>query len=227
MSKLSFQLGFRSVELQSLDLPVDVRKPNLKLVAQSFSSQQVEVAPGTYFVSTTLPAGQELYTEVEVGETGAVALLVPDVQDESSHESHEMQRFMSSATSGSSVGFLEGMGGETIDASLGLLQGPDPKTAIRVGFPAVAFEKIEEGFQFRMPGGAFDAPNFSSCCVPEDRRATSPCLSVQARQAWWLSSASRLYPRTNSRWMCTSKMARPICCSSGSAEGTSGKPRKL
>jgi hypothetical protein len=51
MSKLNFQLVFKSSELQSLDLPVEVRKPNPRLVKKTFSSKSVDLSPGKYFVS--------------------------------------------------------------------------------------------------------------------------------------------------------------------------------
>jgi hypothetical protein len=167
MSKLNFQLAFRSGELQLLDLPVDVRKLNLALVARTFSSKTVDLKPGKYFVSATLPAGQELYTEVDVGDTDATAVLQPDPQDESPHESHERQLFMSTLLGGLGVKtLLEPLGAAPLQASIGLLRGADPRSALRVPLPFLYFEKVDSGFQFNMPGGAFDQPQFLELLRP-------------------------------------------------------------
>ena len=53
MSMLSFESGFTSPELNSLDLPVEIRKPDLTVAARCLSSQPVELAPGTYYVTAT------------------------------------------------------------------------------------------------------------------------------------------------------------------------------
>ena len=46
MANLSFNLQFQSSELQSLNLPVEVRKPNLVLVTKTLASKIVDVQPG-------------------------------------------------------------------------------------------------------------------------------------------------------------------------------------
>jgi hypothetical protein len=91
---LSFVLNFKTTEFTSLDLPVEVRKPNLALVARTLSSQSVEVEPGPYYVTATLPAGQELTQTVEVAEGEHASVeLSPDTCDESPHELHEFAHF--------------------------------------------------------------------------------------------------------------------------------------
>jgi hypothetical protein len=167
MSKLSFQLAFKSGELQSLDLPIEVRKPNLALVTKTFSSKSVELKPGQYFVSATLPAGQELYTQVDVGDIDTTAILQPEPQDESPHESHERQLFMSMVPFRSlDSSLLESLGGAPLEASIGLLRGGDLRTALRVPLPVLHFEKIDAGLQFKIPGGAFDQPQFLELLRP-------------------------------------------------------------
>ena len=86
MSQLHFEL--KSQKLRSLDLPVEVRKPNLALVARSVISQPINIAPGTYHVSVKLPDGQELFSEVKVGkrpDTKVVLELEQEDEDEPLH----------------------------------------------------------------------------------------------------------------------------------------------
>jgi hypothetical protein len=159
MSKLSFKLAFMTPEFQELDLPVEVRKPNLALVANTFATKTVEVQPGTYFVSATLPAGQELYTKVNVGSTDAQATLEPE--EHSPHESHERQFFMSAGLfAGADRSLLERLSAEVVQASVGLLRGADPRSAIRETLPPPHFEELGKGVQFQMFGSAPGAPQF-------------------------------------------------------------------
>jgi hypothetical protein len=91
---LSFVLNFKTLELSSLDLPVEVRKPNMVLVTRSLTSKSVEVDPGQYFVTATLPAGQELSQMVEVSEGAHSSVeLTPEECDKSPRESHEFIHF--------------------------------------------------------------------------------------------------------------------------------------
>jgi hypothetical protein len=161
MSKLSFRLAFKTSEFQNLDLPVEVRKPNLALVAKTLATKTVDVQPGTYFVSATMPAGQELYTQVIVGDTDALATLEPE--QESPHESHEQTFFMSTGLfAHSRLGLasdeheVEALG--SVEATMGLLRGADPRTAVRVQIPFIYFEKVGAGVQFRIAGSAPDSP---------------------------------------------------------------------
>lgn len=91
---LRFELNFKTAELSSLDLPVEVRKPNLALVARTLTSKLIEVEPGTYFVTAVLPAGQELTQSVQVKAGAPTPVeLSPDSGDESPHETHEFAHF--------------------------------------------------------------------------------------------------------------------------------------
>ncbi len=69
MTELHFRafIGEKSL-LGVVDLPVEVRKPNLSLVAQTVTSQRLPVGPGTYLVSARLPSGEQLYNTITVGE---------------------------------------------------------------------------------------------------------------------------------------------------------------
>lgn len=91
---LEFKLNFRSSEMENLDVPVEVRRPNLSLVARTLSSQRLEVEPGDYFVVAVLPAGQEMSCFVRVNEDKVTRVnLWPAPEDESPHENHELSHF--------------------------------------------------------------------------------------------------------------------------------------
>src|SRR5258706_1871947 len=95
MSKLHFESGFMSPELNSLDLPVEVRKPDLTLVARGLSSQSVELAPGTYCFTAKLPAGQQLSGTVQVEEgKEETATLTPEPEVASPHEWQEVPHYI-------------------------------------------------------------------------------------------------------------------------------------
>lgn len=140
MPKLSFSLGgFRSSELQSLDLPVEIRKPSLALVSRTLSSKNIDVAPGTYLVSTTLPAGQQLFREVEVKAGDVQASLSPELEDESPHEFHEQHHFF-----GEPYRIAPDVAGITVavppklfhtrDVTVSLVTGGDPIAVSRIPF---------------------------------------------------------------------------------------------
>jgi hypothetical protein len=118
MSTLSFESDVKSSELKSLDLPVEIRKSNLYLEAQCLISQPVTVKPGTYHVTAKLPAGQELYGQVEIAEgESKIVTLKLDPADESPRETEEEQRFLWGKTGYESasrgLGGLGGGGDET------------------------------------------------------------------------------------------------------------------
>ena len=60
MSTLRFKLELESDELKNAEVPVEVRRPNLALVARTTASQVLVVKPGEYSITATLPAGQQL-----------------------------------------------------------------------------------------------------------------------------------------------------------------------
>lgn len=97
MNQLHFKCDFKSSAMRFLDLPVEVCKSNLAIVARSVISQPVEVPPGTYYVSVKMPAGQELFGEVKVGKRSKKVVevtLAPDPEDESPNESQELLYFL-------------------------------------------------------------------------------------------------------------------------------------
>jgi len=99
MSTLTFKTNFHSEEMSSVDLPLEIRRPDLKLVKRTRTSQQVEVEAGTYHIIARLPAGQELQETVVVapGQPQTV-VLSPSTEDESPSETFEMSHFLVSPT---------------------------------------------------------------------------------------------------------------------------------
>lgn len=94
MSKLHFEFHSKSPEICSLDFPVEIRKPNLVLVARSVISQPVEVPAGTYYVTVKMPAGQELLQEVKVGKRSKTVSLTPEPEDEAPDATQELLHFL-------------------------------------------------------------------------------------------------------------------------------------
>ncbi len=127
-SKISFSCNFKSSELQSLSLPVEVRKPNLALVAQALTTQSVDLEPGTYYVTAKLPAGQQLFNQVTVFEGKPETVpLNPDPEDESPHEWLEKDTYITgqktTSPSGASGSPLEGLGTQDVTAKLRAFSG--------------------------------------------------------------------------------------------------------
>ena len=95
MSELNFRCNFHSYELTTTDFPVEVRKSNMALVAQTNTSQSVQVEPGQYHVLVRLPARQELYNHIQIGSEPSYTVdLYLDQDQESPHEHEEVQRFL-------------------------------------------------------------------------------------------------------------------------------------
>jgi endonuclease G len=93
---LSFRTHFRSPELSQLEIPVEIRRPDLSVVARTTSSQTVPgLEAGEYIVMARLPAGQLLTASAQVvsGETRSVAL-EPDADDSSVRDSDEVPHFI-------------------------------------------------------------------------------------------------------------------------------------
>lgn len=126
MSKISFSCNFKSSELQSLALPVEVRKSNLALVAQTLTTQSVDLEPGTYYVTAKLPAGQELFNQVTVVEGKPdIVTLTPEPEDESPHEWLEVDSYITGwqPATPSSASSLEGLGPQNVVAKLRAFSG--------------------------------------------------------------------------------------------------------
>ena len=99
MTALRFELTFKTDELKKLDLPVEIRKPNMVLVRRALASEEVEVEPGTYYVGIRLPAGQESWSEVKVSAGGGreTIRLGPEPGDEPASESAELPHYFTPA----------------------------------------------------------------------------------------------------------------------------------
>lgn len=128
MTKLSFEIQFDSAnELQNSALPVEVRRPNLTLARTGLTSESIDIEPGNYFVTATMPAGQELcdYVKVSEGQPNK-AVLKPALEDESPHEWQAQQHYLvaqRSITQKVDDDGLESLGGEDVQAKLRRITG--------------------------------------------------------------------------------------------------------
>ena len=68
MRGVEFELTFKTNALNQLDLPVEIRKPNMVLVKRALATEKVDLEPGAYYVGIKMPAGQESWSEVKVGD---------------------------------------------------------------------------------------------------------------------------------------------------------------
>ena len=94
MSGLEFELTFVAEELKKLDLPVEIRKPNMVLVQRARASQRVELEPGTYYVGIKMPAGQEAWSQVTVPDEGFERVkLGPEPAKEPASQAEELQQY--------------------------------------------------------------------------------------------------------------------------------------
>jgi len=103
MSRLTFLFPMQSAELANLDVPLEIRDENMSLVANTLASQSVQVEPGTYIVTATLPAGQRVSKVVQAhGFHQEISLDVPSAQA-SPHEWREVDHYFASARAQRSV----------------------------------------------------------------------------------------------------------------------------
>jgi hypothetical protein len=67
----------------------------MALIAQTNTSQSLQVEPGLYHVIARLPTGQELYNQIDIGSEPSYTVdLYLDKDQESPHEHEEVQRFL-------------------------------------------------------------------------------------------------------------------------------------
>ena len=94
MSLLKFRSRFVSPRLKYVDLPVEIRRQNLSLVARTLLSRTIELDPGRYHVTATLPSGEQLYQAVEVGATEITVTLSPYPDEHTGPELPEASIFL-------------------------------------------------------------------------------------------------------------------------------------
>ena len=121
MPQVGFRLDFKSFELQSLDLPIEIRKLNATLMARPLSTEQVTLPAGQYYATTSLPAGQRLLSTFEVVDPPVqdplVVTLAPDPEDASPHEWEEVPHFLGRSKA-SAVRAPEGATKGSLESSL-------------------------------------------------------------------------------------------------------------
>ena len=97
-------MRFSSPAVEDLDLAVEVRRPDLTLVARTTLSQVVDVAPGRYQVSGRLPSGTELFGAVNVADASAHVVLEPALETDLEPDLDEARIFVESITDDSLIG---------------------------------------------------------------------------------------------------------------------------
>jgi hypothetical protein len=95
MSKVRFSVAVRSAEMAKVDLPLEIRRADLTLVDVKLASQSIEVPGGHYFVSASLPSGQQLTGEVEVHDgIDAEVVVRPAPEDMSVSDTEELPSYL-------------------------------------------------------------------------------------------------------------------------------------
>jgi hypothetical protein len=99
MATITFTLGFKTAGMRDLSLPIEVRKHNSTLVAHTVATKPVEVRPGRYYATASLPGGQQLLQAFEVSpQDHALTIeLVPDDEDRSSKDWQEAAHYLQAA----------------------------------------------------------------------------------------------------------------------------------
>lgn len=98
MADLTFRLDFKTKALRSLELPIEVRRPNAALITTALSSETINLPVGEYYATTLLPGGQRLVTPFTL--TGSPeqellsVVLAPDPEDASPYEWEEVSHFL-------------------------------------------------------------------------------------------------------------------------------------
>ena len=100
MPALSMTLNFKSSELNGLELPVEIRRPDSSLVAQTLSTKPVDLPPGKYYVTARLPGGQRLMQLVTIESAPVTVTLSPDPEDQSPHEWEEIAHYLGKPSPG-------------------------------------------------------------------------------------------------------------------------------
>jgi hypothetical protein len=97
MGRVNFQLRFHSSEMNALDVPLEIRRPDSSLVQRTLASDGVDLPAGSYYVSARLPGGQRLAQPftIPAAQTAPLDLtLQPDPEDESPHEWESVSQFL-------------------------------------------------------------------------------------------------------------------------------------
>jgi hypothetical protein len=81
------RVRFSSANAARVDVPIEIRRPNMALAARVFSSADVDLVPGTYFVTALLPTCDSITKRVEVKESTSA-----NVVDSSPSTRHRRRR---------------------------------------------------------------------------------------------------------------------------------------
>lgn len=138
MADLTFRLDFKTEALRSLELPIEVRRPNAALITTALSSETIDLPVGEYYATTRLPGGQRLVTPFTLTESPEheqlSVVLAPDPEDASPHEWEEVSHFLgrSAALRQSSSGMSGDPDGTSAKERGGLESAALPAPSLRV-----------------------------------------------------------------------------------------------
>jgi len=130
MARVNFQLRFHSSEMNALDVPLEIRRPDSSLVKRTVASDGVDLPAGSYYVSARLPGGQRLAQPFTIAAAQTAPLdltLQPDPEDESPHEWEGLSQFLQRRPTA-----------RTASANVPRLNRPAPGTRSAAPVPAVA-----------------------------------------------------------------------------------------
>lgn len=77
MATLRFQVDL-GAERPAVDVPLEIRRPDLSLAGRSLSSQALDLSPGTYYVTAELPSGEQLVERIDLAATEATVRLTAE-----------------------------------------------------------------------------------------------------------------------------------------------------
>ena len=60
MAGVAFQLAFKTSDMNSLSLPIEVRKTNSALIGRVLSTETIDLPAGQYYAVACMPGGQRL-----------------------------------------------------------------------------------------------------------------------------------------------------------------------
>lgn len=96
LGTLDFKVDFRlSNQLEKYPLPVEIRHPNLKLAMTGLTSEKLKIKPGKYLVISKLPAGQELFGQIDVkANEQNTAILKLNETEEPPHKTEAIHHYL-------------------------------------------------------------------------------------------------------------------------------------
>jgi hypothetical protein len=93
MTSVLFEIDLDSDQMNVMQVPIEIRRPNAALVSRTVAQQSVDLAPGKYIAVARLPSGQEIHKEFSVDLTNEIEVkLQLETADPSPIEGKELRR---------------------------------------------------------------------------------------------------------------------------------------